>query len=448
MTDATAYIQTLLKDVQTRNHGQVEFIQATEAFLASLAPVLTRHPEWIELNILGRLLEPERSIQFRVPWVDDTGQIRVNRGYRVQFNSALGPYKGGLRFHPSVTQSVVHFLGFEQTLKNSLTNLPLGGGKGGSDFDPKGKSDREIMAFCQSFMTELYSFIGPNVDVPAGDIGVGAREIGYLFGHYKRLRGFENGVLTGKPLLYGGSLGRTEATGYGLLYFTQAMLEDHGDSLVDKRVLVSGSGNVALYAIQKAQELGAHVIGCSDSSGYIVDEDGLDLESLLEIKEQKRECLSSYREVHPSATYNEGSIWEATLSYDVALPCATQNELTLLHTKRAHQNGVRILCEGANMPLSREAVAYLKEQRILYGPSKAANAGGVAVSSMEMSQNSQRLSWTFEEVDTKLRLIMQNIYTTIRDTALDYGLEGDVEAGANLAGLRKLADAMTSQGVV
>ena len=442
------HLHTVIQSFKQRNQGQPEFVQAVESFLSSINPILKHHPEWMDANILAQLIEPERSIHFRVPWVDDDGVVHVNRGYRVQFNSALGPYKGGLRFHSSVTQSVVHFLGFEQTLKNSLTGLPLGGGKGGSDFDPKGKSDREIMHFCQSFMNELQKYIGPDLDIPAGDIGVGAREIGYLFGQYKRIQGFKNGVLTGKPLTYGGSLGRKEATGYGLLYFTKAMMEDTRESLEGKRVLVSGSGNVALYAMKKAQKLGALVIGCSDSSGYLLDEKGLHLSDLIHLKETTRKRLSDYPSLHPSTLYEEGSIWNASLSYDIALPCATQNEITLTEAQNIVRNGVTVLCEGANMPSSKEAIAFLKKNGILYGPSKAANAGGVAVSSMEMSQNSQRLSWTRSEVDEHLQHIMTTLFITIRNTARDYGNIGDFEAGANMAGFIKLAKAMMSQGVV
>ena len=431
-----------------REGHQKEFIQALKGFLASIEPVLEKNPTYMEQNIVELLIEPERLIQFRIPWTDDKGSVHVNRGYRVQFNSALGPYKGGMRFHPSVTPSVVKFLGFEQILKNSLTGLPIGGGKGGSDFDPKGRSDHEIMRFCQSFMTELQKYLGPDIDVPAGDIGVGHREIGYMYGQYKRLNGFQNGVITGKPLLLGGSLGRTEATGYGLVYFTKAMMEHSGKDLKNARVIVSGSGNVAIYAAEKAQEMGAIVIGCSDSSGYIIDEDGLNLDTVKEIKEVKRGRIKEYVESHPDATYQEGSIWQADVKYDVALPSATQNEIHASDIKVMVQNGVEVLSEGANMPTSADALVALKETEIVYAPGKAANAGGVAASSFEMSQNSQRLRWTTEEVDKKLKTIMESIFETVRDTAEEFGQANDFVAGANMAGFVHVADAMIMQGVV
>lgn len=448
MTQAKKYVASLLDQVTAREGHQKEFIQALKGFLASIEPVLEKNPTYMEQNIVELLIEPERLIQFRIPWTDDKGSVHVNRGYRVQFNSALGPYKGGMRFHPSVTPSVVKFLGFEQILKNSLTGLPLGGGKGGSDFDPKGRSDQEIMRFCQSFMTELQKYLGPDIDVPAGDIGVGHREIGYMYGQYKRLNGFQNGVITGKPLLLGGSLGRTEATGYGLVYFTKAMMEHAGKDLKNARVIVSGSGNVAIYAAEKAQEMGAIVIGCSDSSGYIIDEDGLNLDTLKEIKEVKRGRIKEYIESHPDATYQEGSIWQADVKYDVALPSATQNEIHASDIKVMVQNGVQVLSEGANMPTSADALVALKETEIVYAPGKAANAGGVAASSFEMSQNSQRLRWTTEEVDEKLKTIMESIFETVRDTAEEFGQANDFVAGANMAGFVHVADAMIMQGVV
>ena len=448
MTQAKKYVASLLDQVTAREGHQKEFIQALKGFLASIEPVLEKNPTYMEQNIVELLIEPERLIQFRIPWTDDKGSVHVNRGYRVQFNSALGPYKGGMRFHPSVTPSVVKFLGFEQILKNSLTGLPLGGGKGGSDFDPKGRSDQEIMRFCQSFMTELQKYLGPDIDVPAGDIGVGHREIGYMYGQYKRLNGFQNGVITGKPLLLGGSLGRTEATGYGLVYFTKAMMEHSGKDLKNARVIVSGSGNVAIYAAEKAQEMGAIVIGCSDSSGYIIDEDGLNLDTVKEIKEVKRGRIKEYVESHPDATYQEGSIWQADVKYDVALPSATQNEIHASDIKVMVQNGVEVLSEGANMPTSADALVALKETEIVYAPGKAANAGGVAASSFEMSQNSQRLRWTTEEVDKKLKTIMESIFETVRDTAEEFGQANDFVAGANMAGFVHVADAMIMQGVV
>ena len=399
--------------------------------------------------MLERLVEPERQIIFRVPWIDDKGDVQVNRGFRVQFNSSIGPYKGGLRFHPSVNSSIVKFLGFEQIFKNSLTGLPIGGGKGGSDFDPKGKSDREIMRFCQSFMSELYRHIGPDVDVPAGDIGVGGREIGFLFGQYKKLRNAnEPGVLTGKGLHYGGSLVRTEATGYGLIYFVNEMLKAHGHNLGGKRVVISGSGNVAIYAAQKAQQLGAHVIAMCDSNGYIVDEDGIDLSLVKEIKELERKRIKEYAQRKPSAKYFEGQkgIW--SLKCDIALPCATQNDISIEEAKLLIENGVIAVGEGANMPCTNEALSYLLQNNILVAPAKAANAGGVATSALEMSQNSMRLSWSFEEVDEKLKNIMVNIFNASKEAAKEYGSEGNYVVGANIAGFLKVADAMMSQGII
>ena len=397
--------------------------------------------------LLERLVNPERQFKFRVPWVDDKGQVHVNTGYRVQFNSAIGPYKGGLRLHPSVNLGIIKFLGFEQIFKNSLTGLPIGGGKGGSDFDPKGKSDREIMAFCQSFMTELCKYIGADTDVPAGDIGTGAREIGYMFGQYKRIRGLYEGVLTGKGLSYGGSLARTEATGYGLLYFTDEMLKCNGKSIKGATIAVSGAGNVAIYAIEKAQQLGAKVVTASDSTGWIYDKDGIDVELLKEVKEVKRARLTEYAAARPSAEYHEGrGVW--SIPVDIALPCATQNELHLEDAKQLVANGCYAVAEGANMPTTLEATEYLQKNGILFAPGKASNAGGVATSALEMSQNSERLSWTFEEVDGKLQNIMVNIFHNLDDAAKRYGMEGNYVAGANIAGFEKVVDAMTAQGIV
>ena len=441
-------VEKVIKDVEVKNPGQNEFHQTIEEVLTSLIPVLEKNPAYIDAKILDRLVEPERQIMFRVPWVDDKGEIQVNRGFRVQFNSAIGPYKGGLRFHPSVNLSIIKFLGFEQIFKNSLTGLPIGGGKGGSDFDPKGKSDNEIMRFCQSFMTELYRHIGPNVDVPAGDIGVGGREIGYLYGQYKRLRNAnDQGVLTGKGLTFGGSLARTEATGYGLIYFVEEMLKESGKTLEGKRVVVSGSGNVAIYAVQKAQSLGAKVVAMSDSNGYIVDEDGIDVALIQQIKEVERKRIKEYAERRPSAKYFEGrGVW--TVKADVALPCATQNDIDLEDAKLLVENGTFAVGEGANMPCTNEAVEYFLEKGVLVAPAKAANAGGVATSALEMSQNSMRLSWSFEEVDEKLHGIMVNIFKNTRDAAKEYGFEGNYLVGANIAGFIKVADAMMAQGIV
>ncbi|MGM0213046.1 NADP-specific glutamate dehydrogenase [Enterococcus sp. AZ109] len=445
---AKQYVEQIQQYLEEKDPNQAEFLQAVEEFLPTIVPFLDEHPEYIEHNILKIIVEPERMIQFRVPWQDDKGNWQVNRGYRVQFNSAIGPYKGGLRFHPSVNMSILKFLGFEQIFKNSLTGLPIGGGKGGSDFDPKGKSDTEIMRFCQSFMTELSKHIGPNLDVPAGDIGVGGREIGYLFGQYKRLREYDAGVLTGKPLGFNGSLGRTEATGYGAVYFVKHLLEDKGDSFQDKKVLVSGSGNVAIYAIEKVKDLGGTAVTCSDSNGYVYDKDGIDLDLLKDIKEVRRERLTEYVKERSNAEYFEGSVWDLDKAADIALPCATQNEIDKAKAERLVANGVKVVAEGANMPSTMDAVKVYHENGVLYGPGKAANAGGVAVSALEMSQNSQRLSWTKEEVDGKLDDIMKNIYETCRDTAAKYSEKDNYAAGANISGFAKVADAMIAQGLV
>ena len=441
------YIDRVMQTVIDRNPNEPEFHQAVREVLTSLKPVIEKHPEYEKNAILERIVEPDRLITFKVPWVDDKGEYHVNRGFRVQFNNAIGPYKGGLRLHPSVYQGIIKFLGFEQIFKNSLTGLPIGGGKGGSDFDPKGKSDREIMAFCQSFMTELYRYIGADVDVPAGDIGVGAREIGYLYGQYKRITGLYEGVLTGKGLTYGGSLARKEATGFGLVYFTREMLASKGESFKGKTVVVSGSGNVAIYANQKATQLGGKVIAMSDSNGYIVDENGIDLDAVKQIKEVRRGRIKEYVADHPTATYHEGSkgIW--TVKCDIALPCATQNELDLDGAKALVANGVFAVAEGANMPSTLEATEYFQEHGVLFGPAKAANAGGVATSALEMSQNSMRLSWTFEEVDEKLNGIMVGIYNNASKAAEECGMPGNLVVGANVAGFMKIADAMMAQGV-
>ncbi|EUB26251.1 Glu/Leu/Phe/Val dehydrogenase, dimerization domain protein [Streptococcus sp. AS20] len=448
MTTAKEYIQNTFELVKARNAHEAEFLQAVEEFLNTLEPVFEKHPEYIEENILARITEPERVISFRVPWVDRNGKVQVNRGYRVQFNSAVGPYKGGLRFHPTVNQGILKFLGFEQIFKNVLTGLPIGGGKGGSDFDPKGKTDAEVMRFCQSFMTELQKYIGPSLDVPAGDIGVGGREIGYLYGQYKRLRQFDAGVLTGKPLRFGGSLIRPEATGYGLVYYTQEMLKANGESFDGKTVVVSGAGNVAQYAVQKATELGAKVISVSDSNGYIIDKDGIDFDLLVDVKVKRRARLTEYAAERASATYYEGSVWTYEASFDIALPCATQNEINGEAAKRLVAQGVRCVSEGANMPSNLDAIAVYKEHNLLYGPAKAANAGGVAVSALEMSQNSLRLSWTREEVDSRLQSIMTNIFNTAKTTAENYDLGNDYLAGANIAAFENIANAMIAQGIV
>ena len=440
-------LQQVLEDVKKRNPGEPEFHQAITEVLESLEPVAKKHPEWVAAGIFDRIVEPERQIIFRVPWVDDSGKVRVNRGFRVQYNSAIGPYKGGIRLHPSVNISIMKFLGFEQIFKNALTSLPIGGGKGGSDFDPKGKSDAEVMRFCQSFMTELSKHIGPDTDVPAGDIGVGAREIGYMYGQYKRLKNEFTGVLTGKGLEWGGSLARTQATGYGLCYFMEAALNDRGDSLKGKTVVVSGSGNVATYAVEKATTLGAKVVAMSDSSGYIYDSEGIDLDAIKEIKQVKRARISEYVNYRPNATFTEGcnGIW--TIKCDVALPCATQNEIDEASAKTLIANGTMAVGEGANMPSRPEAIQVFQDAGILFGPAKAANAGGVATSALEMCQNSMRYSWTFEEVDQKLHGIMNNIYKTISSAAKEYGMEGNLVAGANIAGFEKVAKAMYAQGV-
>ena len=443
-----SYVDEVIEQVVAQNPAEPEFHQAVKEVLESLRVVVEANEEAFRRDaLLERLVNPERQFKFRVPWVDDKGQVHVNTGYRVQFNSAIGPYKGGLRLHPSVNLGIIKFLGFEQIFKNSLTGLPIGGGKGGSDFDPKGKSDREIMAFCQSFMTELYKYIGADTDVPAGDIGTGAREIGYMFGQYKRIRGLYEGVLTGKGLSYGGSLARTEATGYGLLYFTDEMLKCNGKSIKGATIAVSGAGNVAIYAIEKAQQLGAKVVTASDSTGWIYDKDGIDVELLKEVKEVKRARLTEYAAARPSAEYHEGrGVW--SIPVDIALPCATQNELQLEDAKQLVANGCYAVAEGANMPTTLEATEYLQENGILFAPGKASNAGGVATSALEMSQNSERLSWTFDEVDGKLKNIMVNIFHNLDDAAKRYGMEGNYVAGANIAGFEKVVDAMTAQGIV
>ncbi len=443
-----SYVNEILERVAAQNPGQPEFLQAVTEVLESLRVVIEKNEDYYRKNaFLERLVTPERIVMFRVPWVDDKGQVQVNNGYRVQFNSAIGPYKGGLRFHPSVNQGILKFLGFEQTFKNSLTGLPIGGGKGGADFDPKGKSDREVMAFCQSFMTELYKYIGENEDVPAGDLGVGGRETGARAGQYKRLTGQDEGVLTGKGLSYGGSLARTQATGYGLLYLTDEMLRCNGKDLKGKTVVVSGAGNVATYAIEKAWQLGAKPVTCSDSTGWIYDPDGIDVATLIDVKQVKRARLTEYAKARPKSVYHEGKgVW--TTKCDVALPCATQNELLLDDAKALVTNGCFAVVEGANMPTSLDATKYLQEQGILFCPGKAANAGGVATSALEMTQNSQRLSWTFEEVDAKLKDIMVNIFHNLDAAAKEYGMEGNYVAGANIAGFLKVADAMNAQGIV
>ena len=443
------YCQRVLDDLKVRYAHEPEFIQAATEILTTLKPVIERNEEKYEAaGLLERFVEPERIITFRVPWMDDQGKVQVNRGYRVQFNSAIGPYKGGLRLHPSVNQSILKFLGFEQILKNSLTGLPIGGGKGGSDFDPKGKSDNEVQRFCQSFMTELYRYIGKDTDVPAGDIGVGAREIGYLYGQYKRITGLYEGVLTGKGLTWGGSLARKEATGYGLCYFTQAMMERNGKTIAGKTVVVSGSGNVAIYAVQKITEMGAKVVAMSDSNGYIYDPDGIKLDVVKQLKEVERKRIKEYVKAVPTATYTEGcsGIW--TIPCQIALPCATQNEINEASAKALIANGVEAVGEGANMPSTLEATAAFQQAGVLFAPAKAANAGGVAVSALEMSQNSQRLSWTFEEVDAKLKDIMVNIFAKVDLAAHEYAKKGDYVAGANIAGFLKVADAMMAQGAV
>ena len=443
-----SYVDEIYAKVVEQNPGEAEFHQAVKEVLDSLRLVIDANEEkYRSVSLLERLVEPERIISFRVPWVDDKGNVQVNKGYRVQFNSAIGPYKGGLRLHPSVNQGILKFLGFEQVFKNSLTSLPIGGGKGGSNFDPKGKSDREVMAFCQSFMTELYKYIGADQDVPAGDIGVGGREIGFLYGQYKRLTGLYEGVLTGKGLTYGGSLARTQATGYGLIYILDEMLKHNNKELAGKTVLISGSGNVAIYATEKAQQLGAKVVAMSDSNGYVYDKDGIKLDVVKQIKEVRRGRIKEYVAEVPTAVYTEGKgIW--TVPCDIALPCATQNELNLEDAKALKANGCFCVAEGANMPSTREATDFFLENGMLFMPGKAANAGGVATSALEMSQNSQRLSWTFEEVDAKLKDIMVNIYAKVSDAAERYGVAGNYVAGANIAGFEKVAEAMIAQGIV
>ncbi len=442
-----AYLAEVYQKVEKRNPGEKEFLQAVGEVLESLVPVIEKRPDLVSSGVVERLVEPERFIQFRVAWTDDSGKVQVNRGFRVQYNSAIGPYKGGLRFHPSVCSSVIKFLGFEQIFKNSLTGLPMGGGKGGSDFDPKGKSDNEVMRFCQAFMTELQKYIGPDTDVPAGDIGVGAREIGFLFGQYKRIRDEFSGVLTGKGLTYGGSLARTQATGYGLCYFTDNMLKKKGDSFVGKKVVISGSGNVAIYACEKATQLGAKVVAMSDSNGYVYDANGINLAVVKQIKEVERGRIKEYAARVPGAVYTEGKgIWN--IKCDIALPCATQNELNGDDAKALIANGVKYVAEGANMPSTPEAIELFLANGIYFGPAKAANAGGVATSGLEMSQNSMRLSWTFEEVDEKLCGIMKNIFENASAAAKEYAQEDNLVAGANIAGFLKVAEAMKAQGVL
>ena len=448
MEQSQKVIDQVMAQIKKRDPHELEFHQAVLEVLESLKPVIEKHPEFVEAGLLSRIVEPERMVMFRVPWYDDQGRIQMNRGYRVHFNSAIGPYKGGLRFHPSVNLGIMKFLGFEQTFKNSLTGLPIGGGKGGSDFDPKGKSEGEVMRFCQSFMTELFRYVGADVDVPAGDIGVGAREVGYLYGQYKRITMLYHGVFTGKGLTYGGSLARKQATGYGLLYFLREMLKDNGKEITGKKVIISGSGNVAIYAAEKAQEMGARVIAMSDSNGYIYDLDGIKLDTIKRIKEVERKRIKEYLKDHPAAQYYEGSkgIW--TIKCDIALPCATQNEIDEESAKTLVTNGVWALAEGANMPSTPGAIKTYQDNGLLFGPAKAANAGGVATSALEMSQNSMRLSWTFEEVDAKLKDIMVNIYSHVSQAARDYGRAGDLAAGANIAGFLKVANAMMAQGAV
>ncbi|CAM5725826.1 NADP-specific glutamate dehydrogenase [Streptomyces afghaniensis] len=443
------YINQLINQVKERNPHEKEFQQAVKEVLDSLVPVLEKNPTYVKHAVLERMLEPDRLISFKVPWVDDNGNIKVNRGYRVQFNNAIGPYKGGLRFHSSVNASIIKFLGFEQIFKNSLTGQPIGGGKGGSDFDPKGKSDFEIMRFCQSFMTELSKHIGPDIDVPAGDIGVGAREIGYMFGQYKRLKGaYEAGVLTGKGIGYGGSLGRKEATGYGLVYFVEEMLKSQGRGFEDNTVVVSGSGNVSIYAMEKAIQLGAKVVACSDSGGYVYDPNGINLDTVKQLKEVENKRIYEYVNTHPDAIYQEGytGIW--TIPCDIALPCATQNELNKESAEKLIANGVKAIGEGANMPSTLEAVDTFIEHKVLFAPAKAANAGGVAVSALEMAQNSARIAWTQEEVDKKLQAIMKDIFSKSIQASEEYAEKGNLVAGANIAGFIKVADAMIEQGII
>lgn len=449
MSEMQTYVEDVLNLVKKRDPDQIEFQNTVKEVLTSIVPFLEKNPQYKAQKLLERIVEPERIITFRVAWQDDKGEIQVNRGYRVQMNSAIGPYKGGLRFHPSVNLSILKFLAFEQVFKNSLTGLPIGGGKGGSDFDPKGKSDNEVMRFCQAFMTELYRHIGPHVDVPAGDIGVGGREVGYLFGQYKRIRdAYDSAVLTGKGLTYGGSLARTEATGYGLLYFVKNMLDAKNIPLQGKEVVISGAGNVAIYAIQKAQQFGAKVVTCSDSNGYIYDPNGIDFVTVQRIKEVDRGRIYEYENVHPSSEYHEGcrGVWD--VKCDIALPCATQSEIDLESAKRLVANGCKVVGEGANMPSTLEAIDYFLKNKVLFAPAKAANAGGVAVSALEMSQNSERLHWTFEEVDNKLKDIMKNIYQNAKKNAEEFGDPDNLVMGANIAGFKKVAEAMTAQGLV
>ncbi|MFF2793381.1 NADP-specific glutamate dehydrogenase [Lysinibacillus xylanilyticus] len=445
---AKEYVDGVFEQLKQQNSYQAEFLQAAEEIFISLVPVFAQHPEYIKANILSRIVEPDRIISFRVAWQDDNNQVQVNRGYRVQYSNVMGPYKGGLRFHPSVNESIIKFLGFEQIFKNALTGQPIGGGKGGSNFDPKGKSDSEIMRFCQAFMTELYRHIGPDVDVPAGDIGVGAREVGYLWGQYKRItKANESGVLTGKTPGYGGSLARKEATGYGTVYFVNEMLKDVNDSFEGKTVVVSGSGNVSTYAIEKAQAYGAKVVACSDSSGYVYDPEGLDLDAIKEIKEVKGDRISTYLNYRPNATFTEGCTGIWTIPCDIALPCATQNEINGDSARTLISNGVKAIGEGANMPSDLEAINEFLNAGVLFGPAKAANAGGVAVSALEMAQDSSRVFWSFEKVDAKLHEIMKNIYADSKAAAEKYGYPGNLVVGANIAGFIKVADGMLSEGV-
>lgn len=447
--DAMKVVENVINEVIKKNPGETEFHQTIEEVLQSLEPVIEKHPEFIDEGILERLVEPERQIIFRVPWIDDNGKVRVNKGFRVQFNSAIGPYKGGVRFHPSVNLGIIKFLGFEQIFKNSLTGLPLGGGKGGSDFDPKGKSDREIMKFCQSFMTELYRHVGQDTDIPAGDIGVSSREIGYLFGQYKRIKNsYEAGVLTGKGLSSGGSLARKEATGYGVVYFVKEMLSANNIDISGKTAIISGSGNVAIYTCEKAQEFGVNVVAMCDSNGYVYDKNGINIETIKQIKEVKRERISEYTKYHPEAEYHEGQNNMWSLKCDIALPCATQNDIDTLEAQKLIENGVIAIGEGANMPCTLDALKLFLQNNVLVAPSKAANAGGVAVSGLEMSQNSIRLSWSFEEVDKKLNDIMINIFKATDNAAKEYGVPGNYIAGANIAGFMKVAKAMMEQGIV
>ena len=443
------YVESVFEKVKQRNPHESEFHQSVKVIFDSLIAILVKHPTYIENGILERFVEPERLITFQVPWVDDQGKVQVNRGFRVQFNSTIGPYKGGIRFHPSVNASIIKFLGLSQTIKNSITGQAIGGGKGGADFDPKGKSDLEIMRFCQSFMTELSKYIGPDTDIPAGDIGVGAREVGYMFGQYKKIRGaYEAGVLTGKGLNYGGSLGRTEATGFGTIYFVEEMLKDNGLSLKDSTVIISGSGNVSIYAMEKAIKLGAKVVACSDSNGYVYDKNGLSLKTVKRIKLAESRRIKEYVDIHPEAEYfdNCADIW--SVPCDIALPCATQNELDEVGAQRLVENGVKVVAEGANMPSTIEAIDIFLENGVLFGPAVAVNAGGVAVSSLEMAQNSARMSWTFEQVDAELHKIIKNIYQNCKNAAEDYGYPGNLVVGVNIAGFKRIADVMIAHGVV